>query len=262
MLDHPWVHQETDPSGGTAGEGKDDRPEWLPENFKAPEDLVKSYDESRREMDRLRSQMEDERAQWTAALEQITANQQTQPPPGQFVAANPIAQFADAIQQARESGDAATELGLQLALQKQMMDQAIQEQFKQVNPLLETQQQADRDIAFTIAQDRVARQYGDRWAEIAPDVNKWLHEHASWLPSQNSPEAFEQVIREGAASIEGAKAAQQLAELEAARNARLSAQTATGGSTTRHPTATPEKQQEWEAVKNAPVSSYSDIARS
>ena len=30
----------------------EERPEWLPENFKSPEELAKAYDESRREMAR------------------------------------------------------------------------------------------------------------------------------------------------------------------------------------------------------------------
>lgn len=256
----PWLHQETDPPGGS-GEGADTgagRPDWLEERYQSVEDQAKAYGESRKEMDRLRSQMEEERAQWSAALEQISQQQQAPAPqqPGLDPQTN---QLLAAYQQAIDSGDAAAQLAIQVALNQQATASLIEERFKEFTPKIEQQQQADRDIAFQIAQDRVARQYGDKWAELSPEVNKWLHEHASWLPTVNSPEAFEQVIREGAMSIEGAKAAQQLAELEAARNARLSAQTATGGSTTQHPTATDDKKKAWEEVKNAPVVSYSDL---
>lgn len=247
-------NKDTPQEGVDTGSG---RPEWLPDQFKDPTSLVKSYEESRKEMDRLRSQLDEERTQFAAALERIEQNTTPAPQTGYDPQTN---QLLAAFQQAVENQDAAAMLSIQLALNQQATAQVIDEKIKGLSPQLEQQQQADRDIAFQIAQDRVARQYGDNWQELAPEVNSWLHEHASWLPTVNSPDAFEQVIREGVTAIEGRKAAEALAALEADRAAKLSAATATASGGARFPTATDEKKQAWDAIKGADIGSYSQIA--
>lgn len=238
------------------------RPEWLPEQFKSPEDLAKSYDESRREMDRLRSTLDEERAQFTTTLEQMATLQQQpqyQPQPGLDPQTN---QLLAQYQAAADSGDAATQLAITLALNQQQVQQEMEKRFSQLNPALAEQQQADRNIAFELASERVAKRYGDQWGEISGEVEGWLREHQSWLPVVNDPAAFEQVIQEGAKIVTNNKAAEQLAALEADRAAKLSAQTASGSGQGRYPIATDEKKAEWEAVKAAGGGSYSDIARS
>lgn len=238
-------------------EGVDNgRPDWLPENFKTPEDLAKSYDESRREMDKLRSERDEERAQFAAALERIeaaTTTQQQREPTGDPQANQLLSAYAQAV----EAGDAAAMLSIQLALNQQATAQVIDERLGKLTPQLESQSKADRDIAFEIASERVAKQYGDQWPDVQPEVQKWLKEHQSWLPTTNSPEAFEQVIREGASIIVNAKAAEQLAAAQQDREAKLTAQTATGGASGKHPIVTDEKKAAWNEVVNADVGSYS-----
>jgi hypothetical protein len=236
-----------------------DRPEWLPENFKTPEDLAKSYSESRKEMDRLRSELDQERQQFVAALEQYEAvnQQQRQPDPGD----NGTNQLIQQYQQALDTGDAGAQLAITLALNKQLMDQALDERFKQLTPNLDASAQADRDIAFQLATDRVEREYGDRWDDLKEPVQAWLREHQSWLPAVNDPKAFETVIREAARTVENDKAAEQLRALEADRAAKLSAATSTGSGQGKFPTATDDKKQQWEEIKNADVVSYGELRR-
>lgn len=230
----------------------------VPEQFRAnPGAVFKSYEESRKEMDRLRSELDDERAQFQAALERIEA---AQPQPQAHFEAQSNPMIA-AYQQAVEAGDAQAMLAIQIALSQQATADVLDKKLGEFKPQLETQSQADRDIAFTIAQDRVRAEYGDRWAEIAPDVNAWLHEHSAWLPTVNSPDAFAQVIREGAKTVEGAKAQERLAAIEADRAAKLSATTATGGGAARFPTVTDDKKQAWDEIKSAQVGSYGSVAK-
>jgi hypothetical protein len=178
------------------------------------------------------------------------------PPQGPDAQTNALLQD---YERAVSSGDAAAQLAITLALQTQVMDQRLEERFKTLEPKLEGQSKADRDIAFEIAQDRVAKGYGDQWADLQPDVQKWLHEHSAWLPTTNSPEAFENVIREAAKTVVNEKAAEQLAALNADRAAKLTAQTATGSGQGRYPTQTDDKKQAWEEVKNADVGSYGQM---
>lgn len=242
------------PDDQTPPEGVDDgsgRPAWLPEQFQTPEALAKSYDESRREMDKLRSERDEERAQFAAALERIEAAQT--PPP----AAQGDNQLLNAWNQAVEAGDANAQLAISIQLQQQMLTTELDKRFEKLTPQLESQSKADRDIAFEIASERVAKQHGDAWAEIQPEVQAWLKEHQTWLPTTNSPEAFEQVIREGAQIIVNAKAAERLQAAEADRAAKISTQTATGSGSGKFPIVTDEKKQAWAEVQSADVGSYS-----
>jgi len=236
---------------------QDGRPEWLPDQFKTPEDLAKSYDESRREMDRLRSSLDEERQQFAAALERIEAVQQ-QPAPAEGLDPR-TNQLLTQYQQAVESGDAAAQLAITLGLQQDMMNQALEERFKTLEPKLGEAAQADRTIAFELASERVAKAYGDDWGELKEPVQAWLREHQSWLPAVNDPNAFEVVIREAASTVVNEKAATRLKELEADRAAKLSAATATGSGQGRFPTATDDKKQQWQEIKDAPVISYADM---
>lgn len=243
-------------------EGVDDgRPDWLPENFADGAALAKSYDESRREMDRLRSERDEERQQFQAALERLEEVQQARPSI-QAEGVDPvIANSMSAYENAMANGDHAAALAIQIGLSQhltaQTIDKSLDERFKTLDPKLESASQADRDIAFEIASERVAKSYGDQWEALQPDVKKWLREHPAWLPAENKPEAFEQVIREAARTVENEKAAERLKAFEADRAAKLGAQTATGAGSGKHPIVTDEKKAAWDEVKNADTGSYS-----
>lgn len=257
----PWLLTETTPDaagdGGT-GEGAD-RPDFLLDRFKTPEDQARAYAEAEKEMNRLRAQADTDREQFAAALERIEADRPDpapQQPNGLDAQTN---QLLQAYQAAVESGDGAAQLSIQLALNQQATAQLLDDRLSKLTPQLDTQAQADRNIAFELANERVAKQYGDRWAEIQPEVQAWLKEHQSWLPQENSPDAFTAVIREGAQIVTNAKAAEALAAVEKDRAAKIGAQTAQGSGQGKYPTATPEKQQEWADVVAAQNVSYSDL---
>jgi hypothetical protein len=236
-----------------------ERPDFLLDRFKTPEDQARAYAEAEKEMNRLRAQAEQDRAEFAAALEQMTELQAQQQPqqPGLDPQTN---QLLASYQQAVDNGDAAAQLAITMALQQQMLDQKLEERFQKLGPQLDDGRQADRDIAFRIAEDRVQRQFTDeQWNEIHPDVQRWLNEHQGYLPQTNDPVAFETVITEAARTVVNEKAAERLAALEADRAAKLAAQSASGTGQGRFPTDTDEKKQEWQAVVDAPVASYSQL---
>jgi hypothetical protein len=237
------------------------RPEYLLDKFSTESEQARAYAEAEKEMNRLRSAADEERAQFAAALEQMAAvqqQQQQQPPqPGFDPQAN---QLLSQLQYARENGDIASELAMTLGLQQQMLRDELKNFQTTLEPRLGEQAQADRTISFEIAQERVAKTYGDQWKEIAPDVNTWLREHPNWLPTANDPNQFEQVILEAAKYVANDKAAQQLAKMQADRDAKLASQTATGSGAA-HPLVTDEKKAAWEEIKNAGGTSYADIVR-
>lgn len=235
------------------------RPDYLLDRFKTEGDQAQAYAESEKEMNRLRAQNDKERAEFASALEQMSAMQAQATPPQQGLDPQ-TNQLLSQFQYARDNGDVAAELAMTLALQQQMLTQTLDERFKTLAPQLDDQRQADRDIAFRIAEDRVQRGFGDeQWAEIQPAVDEWLRSHPAYLPQVNDPVAFETVIREAAQIVVNANATEKLAEIETDRQTKLAQQTATGTGQGRYPTQTDEKAKEWQAVVDAPVSSYSQI---
>lgn len=256
-MKHHLFENEVTPDGadtGGTGEGAD-RPAWLPDNFKDAEAFRKSYDEQRKEMDRLRTSSDEERAQFAAALERVneTQQQQFQPQPGM----DPQTQAdLNAYQAAVESGDAAAQLAITLSLNQRMLGPMLDARFNELKPTLDTQSHNDRTMAFELAQERVGKQYGDDWKDLQPEVQAWLVEHQSWLPTVNDPNAFEAVIREGAQTVVNAKKAELLAAFESDRAAKLSAQGATGAGQGRYPTTGDDKKQAWDEVVGADVGSY------
>lgn len=240
----------------------DTRPDYLLERFKTPEDQARAYAEAEKEMNRLRAQQDQERADFAAALERMTEMQpreQTPVPGLDPQIANALAAYEAAVEQ----GDARSAMLIQMSLNQQITQQTIakelEDRFNSLNPQLDERRQEQRDIAFRVAEDRVQRQYGDAWTELAPDVNRWLNEHPAILPQVNDPVQWEATIQEAARIVRNDKAAERLAELEADRAAKVNAQTAVGAGQGRYPTQTDEKKAEWEAVVNAPVTSYSQL---
>jgi len=260
-MDHLFEYETTpdgvDPGAGGTGEGAD-RPEWLQEKFKTAEDQAKAYAEAEKRMNQLQAQADDERKQFAAAIEQMeamTARQDSPPPAG----VDPqTQQLLAQYNQAFEAGDSAAVLAIQLGLQQQMMNEALDARFKDLKPTLDTQSQADRNIAFELAQERVAKTYGDDWETIQPGVQKWLNEHPSVLPVVNDPAQFEAVVREATQIVVNERRAEQFAAFEADRAAKLGAQTAQGSGQGRYPIATDEKKQAWDEVKSADTGSYSE----
>lgn len=255
---------ETTPEGVDPG-GTGDRPDYLLEKFKSPEDQARAYAEAEKEMARLRSQGEEERAQFAAALERIEA---ATPAPQQQFQAQPgvdpeIAAQLSAYSNAMEAGDTQTAFVIQLALNQRLTQQtvssALDERFKELKPALDTQSQADRNIAFELGQERVAKQFGEEWNDIQPEVQAWLNEHQAWLPTVNDPAAFEKVVREGAEIVVNAKKAQALAAFEADRQAKLGAQTAAGSGSGRHSTLGDGKKEAWDEIAGATTGSYGQM---
>lgn len=237
------------------------RPEWLPEKFQSGEALAQSYLEAEKEMARLREQQRIDQQQFTEALERLEANYQQQAP--QPIQQGDLSQDPTvvALQRALAEGDAAAALAIQLGLTQQLIEQSNQSLIKELKPGLDSQQQAQRDLAFTAASDRVARALGDQWTEIQPAVQQWLRDHPTLLPNVNDPAEFEKVIVEGVQIVQAQKAHERLTALEADRAAKLAAQTGTGSGTGRFSTVTDEKKQAWDEVKSADAGGYSSAVR-
>ena len=108
-------HPDDDASAGGGEPAGWTPPENWPEQFKTPDDLLKSYEGLRPETDRLRSQLdsersqrEAERAQFASALEAIEQRSAAAPPGNG--ASSPFAPYLSSYERAYLEGDAAAML--------------------------------------------------------------------------------------------------------------------------------------------------------
>jgi hypothetical protein len=157
-----------------------ERPEWLPENYKTPEDLAAAH---RSLQDRLRQEAEDrkqreqENAELRAALEQQQQAQQ------QGQQGDLLDNIAAEIAYARETGDVRRELELNAWLQQQTLQQSLGGMQvaaqQQERPGAEAQ---DQLIAAHV-HDSMQRQFDD-WEELKPQVAELLTAEPWRLPDQ------------------------------------------------------------------------------
>lgn len=240
-------------------EPENDRPEWLLEKFGSPEDQARAYAESEKEMQRMRSEMDRQQAQFAEALqnmESLRVPEQDQRQPVYDPQNDPL---LASYQQALDMGDARALLAINLELNRQMTQQAIQEGMKDLTGRVEKTAETDREVAITLATERVARRHPD-WEEIAPDVGRILQENSEWIPTTSSIEAYEKAIGQAARIVQAERVLAGQQRTEQVRQDKLASQGLSGGGGVR--IVSPEEaQKEWEAVKNAQLTGYAGILR-
>lgn len=227
-------------------------PEGWPEQFKSPEDLLKSYQEIRPRMDQLQSQIEQERQQFSEALQTLETmrpqdSQQYNPQQ------DPI---LNSYQEAMDTGDARAMLAINMELQNRQIEARMQQMQQQNAGQFQQATDTDREVAITLATERVARDYPD-WEELAPKIGEVLQARPHWIPDNVSVEGFERTLREAADLVNAQQIIADQRRNETARQEKLQAQGLQGDAGR---VMSPEQQQrEWETIKNVNLGGYSGI---
>jgi hypothetical protein len=133
-----------------------ERPDWLPEQYKKPEDLASAHKSLQNEL-RLRAERE---KQLTEQMGQMA--QALREPPQ--VQTDPIAQAAEALQEARDSGDTYRELQIQQWLQQQTLQQALGQYQQQAQSAYEPAMAQQNEMVAIMADTEMSRRYDD-WSE-------------------------------------------------------------------------------------------------
>lgn len=233
-------------------------PEYIEERFRSAENPLEAqargYAEAQREMNRLRSESERERKQFTEALTQLEAAQTPAPVPFN-PNADPLVQLA---QKAWEEGDMATFLAVNAQINQAATRQVLAEEVGPLKEQMTSGNKQDRALALQMAEERVKGMYGDRWeTEIAPEINKRL----AHLPAEASVEGFVEFLTREAQAIDYPRLKKQLDAAEAERTAKLNANTLGGGGA-RVPLQADENKEHWDRVKAANSGSWSGVVGS
>jgi hypothetical protein len=154
-----------------------ERPEWLDERFASVEDQAKAYAESEKKMTQTQQQYRDIERRLDALAEQQQTEQAQQTHPQPFEGIQAQAPLVQQYQEAVETGDVMTQLGIQALLAQQAAEQAMS---KAQPPQQEIDQQAQ--VFAHLAEQETANRFGEEWEALKPEVGQLLSEHPHLLP--------------------------------------------------------------------------------
>lgn len=161
-------------------EGVDERPEWLPEQFTDGAALAKSYDESRRELNRLQTEVRAQQQAFEEQLEQLQAVQaqqtQQQQSPGYDDERWRVAWDEDPIRTAAY-------------LSQQVAEQTAQRILQQTQQPMNQQAAVQQELVVRYAQQTMDARYED-WGEYQDRVAAAIREDEGLVPNTalTSPE--------------------------------------------------------------------------
>lgn len=240
----------------------DGRPEGLPEKFKTVEDMATSYAAAEAQMHRQTQQIEQERAQFQAALQAQTEQQQQRPiiqADGEF---DPD---VAAYEQAYERGDTAAMLRISTQMSAKATVPAVAQLLDQWKgefaPTIEAQQSAIRQSQIEAAEGQVSRLIGeDEYKALVPKLRELISDHPNYLPPSASPEGYANAILDVVKIARYDQLVQSNEELTAERNEKLAAQQlGNGGNRSIY---TKDEQEAFvERIKNTPTGSFDEIMR-
>lgn len=209
----------------------------------------------------MRSQMETERAQYTAALDAIEQRANAiQTPPQQEIAAQGFDPMQAAYERAYAEGDTAQMMKISADYAaKNTLDavgKLLDDKLGEFRPAIESTQAAQRESQIRMAEDIVSRQLGhDNWRELLPQVSTLIQDHPHYLPQAASVEGYAAAILDVAKLAQHDSLSKTVEQLQAERLEKLQAQTVPGAGV--RSAFTPDQQKdEWSKIVNAPNDSY------
>jgi hypothetical protein len=174
-LPDPVTPQAVDPqqeSGEASAE--ESRPAWLPDNFKSPEDLARSYQEAQ---NRIREQAEQQKnleLRLNALTEAVSSQQFTNEQ-------QPSSASTEQITAAFESDPLGTMAWLAQQIANNTVEERIGQFQNQISPQLQANMQAQNDMLAITADQQLGNRYAD-WGEYKSKVAQAIESDPTLLP--------------------------------------------------------------------------------
>jgi len=221
---------------------QEDRPPWLPSNFKSPEDLANSYKSAQAKL----TQTEQELSSLKGKVDEILAQQE------QARAQEQYGQVQGQLVETWETGDPEQQLATMAWLAQEAAKAAIQQYVppSQPNPAL-------GELIAAQAEQGMRASYDD-YDDLRGDIANVIQSNPALMQISDSP-SVQEVQRGLATAYQIAKAQKVLSaagtvrevEAEVARATKNAAQTITGAS--QRPATMSPQEEAWEAIKSAQV---------
>lgn len=224
---------------------EDTRPDWLPSNFRSPEDFAKSYSEAQATLTRQSQELAAVKAQQEEFIAQQQVAEQSQQRHS----------TQDALVDAWESGDT----------QQQLAAIAWLIQQGQTPAQAQTQHVDTEVLAFT-AEQKLVQKYGD-YGDYVDDIRGILSDDPSLLGREGDTPSLPTVVKGLEKAYKLAKADRVLSssqefvqsEQEQNRLVKQQAQTITGAS--QRPAVSDPANDYWESVKAVSPGGYTPVGR-
>lgn len=160
-------------------EGVDERPAWLPDNFKSPEDLVKSYNEAQGRV----SQLSEKQQEMEETLQAVLAAQEAAQQPQEQTGYTP-----DQIEALYEQNPLGVTQWLIQQTAQQTMAQALQEYQQTQTQTLTPRLNATDEMAAELANNQLAARYDDWGSPEQPGysakVARLIEQDPTLLPEE------------------------------------------------------------------------------
>ena len=230
-------------------ENRDERPDWLPDNFKSPEDLASSYKELQGEFTRTRQQMKEQQEAW----EDFLVQQQQAQEQAQFQQQLPSIQeqlYADYEQDP-------------VATTGRLVQAAVAQAFQQYAQPDPRSVEAQSQVYGELATQKLQAQYSD-WNDYKDKISDEIRANPELYPESlfTTPQGIQKALDRAykAAKLDTlASSTEETIEEQIARQraAKLQAQTLSGAAG--RPPAQDQWEQRWEQIQSAPSRSYRDL---
>lgn len=223
----------------TAQPAVEERPSWLPPNFKSPEELAKSYQSAQGELTQTKQQL----AELNKTVQEIAAQQE------QARSAEHYGTIQGQLLEAIETGDPEQQLATMAWLAQEAARTAM-EQYRPPSP--EAPQVDPQILAFHVEQE-MQREFSD-WEEIRQDVGRVIQENPHYAPTGTSISEIANSLKAAAKIAKAERVLASTSELRATEQEALSAaknaaQTITGAS--QRPATMSPADELWDNIKNA-----------
>jgi hypothetical protein len=238
------------PSGNPDAE---ERPDWLPENFNSPEDLVKSYQEAQRKITEETSARKALEQNFSSLSEQVEALQQQSQQPQ----VDPYAQQQQ-LAEAYETDPIGTMAWLAQQSAQQAVQQYAQTAQQQFQPTIEAQMQNNARFAGSEMQAKY-----DDYDHYFPKIQEAIMQDPDLLPETalqsvaTTQAKLERIYKMVKADDVIAGTVPQQSQADLMRTMKLNAQSADGAGG--RPGSPDAGEQRWKEIQNAPVVNYRDL---
>jgi DNA repair exonuclease SbcCD ATPase subunit len=224
------------------------RPEWLPDKFKSPEDMARSYAEAERKISETTSQLSQYQEGYSDLYNQIEELKAQSNAPDPQVAQDWL-----------EEQYATQPLQTMAQLAAQAANNAVEERMKQYQQQTQPVQQAQFQIAAAYADAEMGKLAPD-WEEYRGKVTDLMQQFPHLIPQDHLASPLEltqdltqvyQLARSQDLAQRAESAEQRATELE---QMKINAQTMTGS--LGRPMAPDQQKAEWDAIKSAVPNVY------